>query len=273
MSKWAEIRNNYCDEEEGKVFIDAWKTNSGNEEGTVIAKVNYRTREVEYLDPDAQTDFYAQDIIKDVIANINNGLYKEVIKVLNIEDDGLSGHIEDVSNEEWYKNPPITLYDELEYDSYALACSYAELIGVHLDKEDIGDFDLAKEVQEAVIKILTKRFGIQFPGFKQEKIYFVQRHEEELGTTFFKVTAKEDMGKTVINHFEMAAKYAQSNMLDWEIFDEEERKEYDEHFEEMGKIRCGGNGDDAFLYYLENVCGYTIEEVEENYTISFVFEW
>lgn len=33
MSKWAEIRNDYCDEEEGKVFIDAWKTSSGNEEG------------------------------------------------------------------------------------------------------------------------------------------------------------------------------------------------------------------------------------------------
>ena len=30
MSKWREIRNDYCDEEGGTVYIDAWKTFDSN---------------------------------------------------------------------------------------------------------------------------------------------------------------------------------------------------------------------------------------------------
>ena len=73
MSKWAEIRNDYCDEEEEKVYIDAWKTCNGNEEGKVIAKVNYKTKEVEYLDNDARTDAYAQEIINETLKQIDAG--------------------------------------------------------------------------------------------------------------------------------------------------------------------------------------------------------
>ena len=73
MSKWAEIRNNYCDEEEGKVYIDAWRTCNGDEEGKVIAKVDYKTKEVEYLDNDARTDSYAQEIINETLNDIDNG--------------------------------------------------------------------------------------------------------------------------------------------------------------------------------------------------------
>lgn len=77
MSKWREIRNNYCDEEEGKVYIDAWKTSNGNEEGKVIAKVNYKTKEIEYLNEEAKTDEYAQEVIKEVLDSIDNGDYEE----------------------------------------------------------------------------------------------------------------------------------------------------------------------------------------------------
>lgn len=77
MSKWAEIRNNYCDEEEGKVYIDAWKTSNGNEEGEAIAKVDYKTKEIEYLNEAAKTDEYAQEVIKEVLDSIDNGDYKE----------------------------------------------------------------------------------------------------------------------------------------------------------------------------------------------------
>ena len=76
MSKWAEIRNDYCDEEEGKVFIDAWKTDSDSEEGTVIAKVDYKTKEVEYLNNAAKTDSYAQEVIAETLKNIDNGDYE-----------------------------------------------------------------------------------------------------------------------------------------------------------------------------------------------------
>lgn len=77
MSKWREIRNDYCDEEEGKVCIDAWKTSNGNEEGKVIAKVDYKTKEIEYLNEAAKTDEYAQEIIKEVLDSIDNGDYEE----------------------------------------------------------------------------------------------------------------------------------------------------------------------------------------------------
>ena len=77
MSKWMEIRNDYCDEEEGKVYIDAWKTDSGEEEGKVIAKVDYKTKEIEYLDKTAKNDSYAQEIINETLSNIDNGDYTE----------------------------------------------------------------------------------------------------------------------------------------------------------------------------------------------------
>ena len=76
MSKWAEIRNNYYDDIEHKVYIDAWETECDNEEGTVIAKINYKTKEVEYLDNDARTDIYAQEIINETLKQIDDGNFE-----------------------------------------------------------------------------------------------------------------------------------------------------------------------------------------------------
>ena len=73
MSKWSDIRCDFFDEEEEKYFVDAWKTDDDNEEGTVIAKVNYKTKEVEYLDNDARTDAYAQEIINETLKQIDDG--------------------------------------------------------------------------------------------------------------------------------------------------------------------------------------------------------
>ena len=64
MSKWSEIRCDFFDEEEEKYFVDAWKTDDGNEEGTVIAKLDLAAGSVEYL---AKTDEYAQEIIKEML--------------------------------------------------------------------------------------------------------------------------------------------------------------------------------------------------------------
>lgn len=77
MSKWAEIRNDYCDEEEEKVYIDAWKTCNDNEEGKVIAKVDYKTKEIQYLNEVAKTDDYAQEVIIETLNRIDNGDYEE----------------------------------------------------------------------------------------------------------------------------------------------------------------------------------------------------
>lgn len=76
MSKYGEIRNDFYDEEEKKVYIDAWFTEDDNEEGVVIAKVNYRTKAIEYLDNDARTDEYAQEIINETLKEIDDGDYE-----------------------------------------------------------------------------------------------------------------------------------------------------------------------------------------------------
>jgi hypothetical protein len=76
MSKYGEIRNDFYDEEEKKVYIDAWFTEDDNEEGVVIAKVNYRTKAIEYIDNDARTDEYAQEIINETLKEIDDGDYE-----------------------------------------------------------------------------------------------------------------------------------------------------------------------------------------------------
>ena len=65
MSIWGEIRND-C-EDGDTVYIDAWLTADDNEEGNVIARVNVRTKEVEYLDDRARTDSYAQEMIQEYL--------------------------------------------------------------------------------------------------------------------------------------------------------------------------------------------------------------
>ncbi len=67
MSKYAEIRGNHFDDIEQVQCIDAWETDNDNEEGKVIAKVHLDTKEVEYLDPDARYDEYAQEVIDEVL--------------------------------------------------------------------------------------------------------------------------------------------------------------------------------------------------------------
>ena len=67
MSKWAEIRCDFYDDEEEKWCVDAWLTDDGDEEGTVIAKIDVENKTVEYLDKDAKTDSYAQEIIKEML--------------------------------------------------------------------------------------------------------------------------------------------------------------------------------------------------------------
>ena len=64
---WSEIRRDY--EDEGIVHIDAWTSPDDNEEGTVIAKVDLKTGNVQYIDKRAKTDAYAQEIIQNVLSD------------------------------------------------------------------------------------------------------------------------------------------------------------------------------------------------------------
>lgn len=87
----------------------------------------------------------------------------KVIKVLDDEIYGENSYIVDITKEEWYKDPRITLYDAVEVSAHKLICEYAELIGVHLNKEDCGDYRLTMEVRDFIIDLLEKEFGIPFP--------------------------------------------------------------------------------------------------------------
>ena len=65
MNIWGEIRNDF---EDGDITtIDAWLTADDNENGTVIARVNTKTKEVEYVDDRAKTDSYAQELINELL--------------------------------------------------------------------------------------------------------------------------------------------------------------------------------------------------------------
>ena len=67
MSKYAEVRCNYYDDEEERWYVDAWFTDDDNEEGIVIAKIDLENKKVEYLDTNAKSDDYAQEVINDVL--------------------------------------------------------------------------------------------------------------------------------------------------------------------------------------------------------------
>lgn len=68
MSKWKNIRFDYCDDN-GFWSVDAWRTNNPNEQGKVIAYIDSLTGRVIYIDPLACVDEYAQEVIKEALAN------------------------------------------------------------------------------------------------------------------------------------------------------------------------------------------------------------
>lgn len=66
-SKWAEIRCDFCDEDEDMWYVDAWLTDDPNEEGKVIAKIDLGSKKVEYIDKDARRDPYAKEVIREML--------------------------------------------------------------------------------------------------------------------------------------------------------------------------------------------------------------
>lgn len=86
MSKWAEIRIDFYDDNEEKWCVDAWKTDIDDEEGTVIAKID-NDGNVEYLDEDARYDEYVQDCIKEFKSEKEQGNYYDGDGKRNRQED------------------------------------------------------------------------------------------------------------------------------------------------------------------------------------------
>ena len=84
-----------------------------------------------------------------------------------------------------------------------------------------------------------------------------------MGCEFFIVTVPFGTSKDdVMRNFEMAEKYAS-------VESDDEPDEYDEHFKEMVAYRNIENGMRTFNFYLEEYCGYKVEELADD----FDYEW
>ena len=100
------------------------------------------------------------------------------------------------------------------------------------------------------------------------KKYVIKSYEEECGDEYLYLFVPEDVSKeTVEDAIAMASKYAVCH--DYLEEDDEERKAYDEHFDEMFGVIENSNGQEAFIYYLTNICGWKVEFL----TYEFEFEW
>jgi len=60
---WAEIRNDFIDDD-GTIFIDAWRTMDDNEDGEVLATVTTDGR-VEYMNEQAKKDKRVQEAVNE----------------------------------------------------------------------------------------------------------------------------------------------------------------------------------------------------------------
>lgn len=107
--------------------------------------------------------------------------------------DGAVGYITDVTKEDFYINPDIGLYDELEQSCYELVCDFAELIGVHLDKHE-QDCRLANMVRDFVGEMLEKEFEIEFPSYGETELERDVR-VRDAKITLFKLAHKEEYKK------------------------------------------------------------------------------
>lgn len=95
--------------------------------------------------------------------------------------------------------------------------------------------------------------------------YIVKTYEEELGNEYFIVTVPNGTDEDeVYKNLEMAEKYVHVDFDD-------NPDDYDEHFEDMVECREDCNGTETFNYYLEEHCGYKVEDVTDNY--DFWYEW
>ena len=99
-----------------------------------------------------------------------NFIRKSALKVVELEN-GMLVIVEDVTEENYYKNPRITYLDDVEDDCWELFKKYAEMVGARFPKDEDGDygpdFNIAKEISEKIIEMVEEIFGVPFPMSKE----------------------------------------------------------------------------------------------------------
>lgn len=72
--QFSEVRCDYFDDYDGVWCVDAWKTGDGDEEGTVVAKINPDTLEVSYTSPNYAKDMLVFETVRMKLRDILNEL-------------------------------------------------------------------------------------------------------------------------------------------------------------------------------------------------------
>ena len=170
---WSEIRSNF--EDESIVHIDAWITPDDNEEGMVIAKVNKVTGNVQYIDDRAKTDTYAQEIIKEVLADIANELLEEEFNVQGEVKES------DFSKEE-VNNAPIDVFlkDEGEFVTIGFQTEKAQKV--------LYNDDVLKKFYYVItddnMKVNNLKGKLPKVDFPVEGLRYIKKFLTENGLTF-----------------------------------------------------------------------------------------
>lgn len=104
----------------------------------------------------------------DYVTVVTPGNFIEKIKVIELEDKRFVT-VEDITEEESYKNPRITYLDYHENACWKLFVEYAVLVGAKFTKEDLNnpDWSITKEISEKIIELVEDTFGVPFPVSKE----------------------------------------------------------------------------------------------------------
>lgn len=70
MTRFAEVRSTFFEEETGLWYLDAWVTMDDNEEGTVVATINSKTFEVKYTQDEYKFDDCVLSAVKEKLQEI-----------------------------------------------------------------------------------------------------------------------------------------------------------------------------------------------------------
>ena len=85
-------------------------------------------------------------------------------------EDGITGIVHDIRDDENYRPPDITYLDDVENECWRLFKAYASIAGVEFDSKDETeiDFSIAKDISEHIIAVVENTFNVNFPLSAEE---------------------------------------------------------------------------------------------------------
>lgn len=173
MAKETENKSSFFDLKVGDVILayDEY-SRDGDVHRVKITSVEYDDANVCEENPKGMT-CYGDDLDEeewgdDYVTVVTHSNFIEKIRVVELEDERFIT-VEDITDEESYRNPRITYLDGLEGECWNLFVQYAEMVGVKFTKEDLNnpDWPITKEISEKIIELVEEIFGVPFPVSKE----------------------------------------------------------------------------------------------------------